>query len=152
MKRFSPLKIQARLKCDYPLLTFEQLVSTNGIGKGKTGRIPLRDYIEWRNFPNIMKRENFFTQRKQMSTGSIDPLLYDSILNYDPVFSECLAKWLLVNYKLNDYPYYDLNIVNIYTDLPQGIQICKSLMTYLKSTSVSYTHLDVYKRQQNMLP
>ncbi|CAI1533909.1 hypothetical protein SEUBUCD646_0K00680 [Saccharomyces eubayanus] len=152
MKRFFPLKIQTRLKCDYPLLTFEQLVSTNGIGKGQTGRISLRDYVEWQNFPNIMKRENFFTQRKQASTGSIDPILFDNIINYDPVFSECLAKWLLVNYKLNDYPYYDLNIVNIYTDLPQGIQICKSLMTYLKSTlsenmfqRIKYFMMPLYK-------
>ncbi|CAI4044495.1 type II protein arginine methyltransferase SKDI_11G0590 [Saccharomyces kudriavzevii IFO 1802] len=153
MIRFFPLRIQTRLKSDYPLLTFEQLVSTNGIRKGQTCRISLRDYLEWQNFPNIMKRENFFTQRKSVSTVSQeDPFLFDNLLDYDPLFSRCLAKWLLVNYKLNDYPYYDLNIVNIYTDLPQGIQLCKSLMTYLKSTlsnnmfqKIKYFMIPLYK-------
>ncbi|EJS42985.1 YKL162C [Saccharomyces arboricola H-6] len=135
MKRFFLLRMQARQKSDYPLRTFEQLVSTNGIRKGQTGRTPLRDYIEWQNFPNIMKRENFFTQRKRMSLESKeDTFIFDNILDHGPTFSKCLAKWLLVNYKLNDYPYYDLNVVNIYTDLPQAIQLCRSLMTYLKST------------------
>ncbi|GAX70600.1 hypothetical protein SCKG_3701 [Saccharomyces cerevisiae] len=135
MKRLHPLRIQVRLKSDYPLFTFEQLLSTNGIRRGQTARISLKDYIEWQNFPNIMKRENFFTQRKPVTTtAKEEPFSFDNILDCEPQFSKCLAKWLLVNYKLNDYPYYDLNIVNIYTDLPQAIQICKNLMSYLKST------------------
>ena len=153
MKRFHPLRIQVRLKSDYPLLTFEQLLSTNGIKRGQTARISLRDYIEWQNFPNIMKRENFFTQKKPVSiTTKGDPFSFDNILDCDPLFSKCLAKWLLVNYKLNDYPYYDLNIVNIYTDLPQAIQICKNLMSYLKSTlsdnmfqKIKYFMIPLYK-------
>ncbi|CAI4034613.1 hypothetical protein SMKI_11G0590 [Saccharomyces mikatae IFO 1815] len=153
MKKFFPIRIQVRLKSDYPLLSFEQLVSTNGIKQGQVGRISLRDYIEWQNFPYIMKRENFFTQKNPVSMGTkSDPLLFDNILDCDPLFSKCLAKWLLVNYKLNDYPYYDLNVVHIYTNLPQGIQICKNLMTYLKSTlsdnmfqKIKYFMVPLYK-------
>ena len=116
MKKFFPIRIQVRLKSDYPLLSFEQLVSTNGIKQGQVGRISLRDYIEWQNFPYIMKRENFFTQKNPVSMGTkSDPLLFDNILDCDPLFSKCLAKWLLVNYKLNDYPYYDLNVCLLYT-------------------------------------
>ncbi|CAI4599390.1 ASN_collapsed_G0032250.mRNA.1.CDS.1 [Saccharomyces cerevisiae] len=153
MKRLHPLRIQVRLKSDYPLFTFEQLLSTNGIRRGQTARISLKDYIEWQNFPNIMKRENFFTQRKPVTTtAKEEPFSFDNILDCEPQFSKCLAKWLLVNYKLNDYPYYDLNIVNIYTDLPQAIQICKNLMSYLKSTlsdnmfqKIKYFMVPLYK-------
>lgn len=52
---------------------------------------------------------------------------------YDPIVTQCIAKWLLVDYKLNAYPYYDLNIVNVFTDLRQAVKIAKGMMTYFQS-------------------
>ncbi|CCD26247.1 type II protein arginine methyltransferase NDAI_0H00730 [Naumovozyma dairenensis CBS 421] len=87
--------------------------------------LSFRDYMEWKNAPRVMQKGTFFDTTITSQNNS-----KESLLNYDPLFSHCLAKWLWVQYKLNDYPYYDLNILNIYTNLPQDFEICKNIMTY----------------------
>ncbi|CCC69528.1 hypothetical protein NCAS_0C05380 [Naumovozyma castellii] len=111
-----------------PLLSIEELRKSKSLPLTKgTFTLPMRDYIEWENIPKIMKRETFFTNKNTLKQSM------DSFQQYDPILTQCLAKWLLVNYKLNDYPYFDLNIVNVCTDLKQGIQICKTIMQYYKA-------------------
>lgn len=118
---------------DYPLVQFEQLRIDHGVKLGDTATIPLRDYREWNRLPSIIRREKFFNTKMEFIGGSqSNNINFENILQYDPVLVNCLARWLLVNYKLNYYPYYDLNICSIYTDLPQSIQVAKKMMQYFK--------------------
>ena len=53
-------------------------------------------------------------------------------MDYDPILTQCIANWLWTSYKINDHPYFDLHIVNIFSDLSQAIHLCKSIMEYYK--------------------
>lgn len=119
-----------RFKATYPLIEIEQLRNGKSFNVGETGTLALRDYFEWRALPSIMRHETFFTQRNKLLdqvTNSTERLSL-----YDPILTHCIAKWLLVDYKLNSYPYSDLNIINIYTNLPQSLRIAKSMMSYFQ--------------------
>lgn len=130
MKRFVASKPQLRFKATYPLIQIDQLRSKKKFDIGETATIPIRDYYEWMSLPYIMKHETFFTRREKFVGNSIGPL--ENLLLYDPILTHCIAKWLLVDYKLNSYPYNDLNIISVFTDLPQALQIAKSMMTYFQ--------------------
>ncbi|GCF01286.1 hypothetical protein ZYGM_000335 [Zygosaccharomyces mellis] len=127
MNRFLLKKPQVRFQSKYPLVQIEELKS-HTLRPGQTATIPLRDYYEWNTMPNLLKHEKFFTRRNAFTVQNIEELLF-----YDPIVTQCIAKWLLVDYKLNAYPYYDLNIVNVFTDLRQAVKIAKSMMTYFQS-------------------
>lgn len=95
-----------------------------------TSSIPFRDRIELHNRKYIMKRHNFFSKHDSRYNGNIQ----ENLLTYDPILTQCIARWLWLNYKITDYPYYDLNILNIFTDLPQSIYFMKQIMKYYHET------------------
>lgn len=122
---------QVRHNGTYPIIGIDELRLKKQSDIIKNASIPLRDYHEWRKIANLMKYETFFTRRGKSwgtSVGSQNDLSL-----YDPIVTHCIAKWLLVDYKLNSYPYHDLNIVNVYTDLRQSLRIAKTMMTYFKT-------------------
>ncbi|CDF90741.1 ZYBA0S08-01904g1_1 [Zygosaccharomyces bailii CLIB 213] len=118
---------QVRFKSNYPLVQIEEL-RTHTLRSGETATIPMRDYYEWETMPDIMKRERFFTARNPSLASTMEDLVL-----YDPIVTHCIANWLLVDYKLNAYPYYDLNIVNVFTDVQQAVRIVQSMMSYFQS-------------------
>lgn len=76
---------------------------------------------------------------------------------YDPILTHSIARWLLVDCKLNYYPYSDLNIMNIYTDLPQSLRIAESMMSYLKRVlsknlfeRIRYTMVPLHSHRQKI--
>ncbi|KAL3229663.1 hypothetical protein RNJ44_01799 [Nakaseomyces bracarensis] len=107
----------------------------------RTRTVPLRDFLEWINLPNVVKKENFFidyhTTLKHGLLSShfrtLSQVFDNSLAEYEPELSQCLAKSLLVDYKLNEYPYYDLTVLNIFTNADQASKILGSVMEYLKS-------------------
>lgn len=128
MNRLFLRRPQVRFQSSYPLVQIEELRS-HTLRPGQTATIPLRDYYEWTTMPDLMKHERFFTKRNPVSGHAIEDLQF-----YDPIVTQSIAKWLLVNYKLNAYPYYDLNIVNVFTDLRQAVRISKGMMNYFQSS------------------
>ncbi|SMN22275.1 similar to Saccharomyces cerevisiae YKL162C Putative protein of unknown function [Maudiozyma saulgeensis] len=93
-----------------------------------TDSMAFRDRIELHNRKYIMKRHNFFSKQDSISNGHGIP--HENLLTYDPILTQCIARWLWLNYKITDYPYYDLNIFNIFTNLPQSIYFMKQIMQY----------------------
>mgnify|MGYP003362363355 FL=1 len=109
------------------------------------GTVPLRDFIELQNRSNIIRRHDFFSQRgKTQSYGG--SRVRESLLDYDPILTQCIARWLWLNYKITDYPYYDLNIFNVFTDLPQSIYFMRKIMQYFQKVlpSESFTRINYY--------
>lgn len=131
MRRLAGVALQVRFKATYPLIQIEQLRKGNGINVGESGSMALRDYYEWLNLPSIMKHETFFTKRGELGDVADST---ERLTLYDPILTRSIARWLLVDYKLNCYPYSDLNIINVYTDLPQSLKIAESMMGYFKQT------------------
>lgn len=144
-----------RFKSTYPLIQIEQLRKGHGVDVGECGTLALRDYYEWLNLPTIMRHETFFTNRMKLFNGSNSTA--ESLTLYDPVLTHSIARWLLVDYKLNHYPYNDLNIINIYTDLPQSLKIAESMMRYFRQVlsksmfeKIRYTLLPLYSHHQKL--
>lgn len=57
----------------------------------------------------------------------------EGIINFESLFSEAMAKWLWTTYTLNDYPYFDLNIVTIFTNLPKALDTCSHTMKFFEN-------------------
>ncbi|CDO94960.1 unnamed protein product [Kluyveromyces dobzhanskii CBS 2104] len=97
----------------------------------------LRDFIEWNNLTNS-QRNNFFAKKSSSRINEVTKL--------QPLLSHCMARWLHVEYKLNYYPYYDLNVVCLYTDLNAGIENAEHVVNYFKRyvTSGVYNRLNYY--------
>lgn len=88
----------------------------------------LRDYLAWVNLP--VARSNFFITydyrlRHQRQQNALTADLLRSV-------ATCLAKYLLVDYKLNEYPYYDLTVVNVFSNYKQSMEILSAAMRYLE--------------------
>ena len=88
----------------------------------------LRDYLAWVNLP--VARSNFFITydyrlRHQRQQNALTADLLRSV-------ATCLAKYLLVDYKLNEYPYYDLTVVNVFSNYRQSMEILSAAMRYLE--------------------
>ncbi|QLQ82023.1 hypothetical protein HG537_0G02770 [Torulaspora globosa] len=155
MRRFPGLAGQIRFKSTYPLIQIEQLRKGNGIDVGENGSLALRDYYEWLNLPSMMKHESFFTERGELLNDVADRT--ERLTMYDPILTRSIARWLLVDYKLNYYPYSDLNIINVYTDLPQSLRIAESMMGYFKRIlssnmfeRIRYTMVPLYSHRQRL--
>ncbi|QLL34904.1 hypothetical protein HG536_0H02790 [Torulaspora globosa] len=155
MRRFPGVVAQVRFKGSYPLIPIEQLRKGNGIHVGESGTLALRDYYEWLNLPSIMKHETFFTKRGELLSDLPDNT--ERLTLYDPILTRSIARWLLVDYKLNHYPYSDLNIINIYTDLPQSLRIAESMMGYFKQAlssnmfeRIRYTMVPLHSHRQKL--
>lgn len=86
--------------------------------------MPLREYIKAFTKSNIMIRDKFFTSHRMQFPQM------ESLNDYNPFFVQCMAKWLWVNYKMNDFPYFDLNIINVFSDFPSCLNICEQTMKY----------------------
>lgn len=130
MRRLLVGSVRTRFKSTYPLIEVEQLRRGKGFDVGETGTLPLRDYYEWLGLPSIMRHETFFTHRSNLLSQTVNSS--ERLSLYDPILTHCIAKWLLVDYKLNSYPYSDLNIINVYTNLPQSLKIARTMMTYFQ--------------------
>lgn len=144
-----------RFKATYPLIEIEQLRRGKSFNVGETGTLALRDYYEWLGLPSIMRHETFFTQRSRLLSQSVESA--DRLSLFDPILTHCIAKWLLVDYKLNSYPYSDLNIINIYTNLPQSLRIAKSMMLYFRETlsqdmfgRIKYIMVPLHRHRQKL--
>lgn len=117
----------------FPLLQRPRILRSSLNFKLQTSRwkhtdaIPFRDFIEQHNRKYVMKRQNFFSGHNQMY--QFNPL-HENLIDYDPILTQCIARWLWLNYKITDYPYHDLNILNIFTDLPQAIYFMRRIMQY----------------------
>lgn len=121
----------SKLSKSLPLLETVELLQK---GLPKTAfKAPLRDFIEWDNINNA-QRYNFFSKKSTKVVNEVSTL--------EPLLSHCMARWLHVQYKLNYYPYYDLNVVCVYTDLNSGIQLAESVVNYFKKLASG----DVYDR------
>ncbi|KAL2709384.1 Protein arginine methyltransferase NDUFAF7 [Kluyveromyces marxianus] len=114
-----------------PLLETAELLRS-GLPKTRFG-VSLRDFIEWNNMMNA-RSYNFFAKRPTRQRNEVGRL--------QPLLSHCMARWLHVEYKLNYYPYYDLNVVSIYTDLHEAIENAEQTVNYFKNCSND----DVYGR------
>lgn len=108
----------------------------------KVRSVPLRDFLEWINLPNVIKKnENFFidyhtTLKKDILSPhfrTLNSVFDNSLTEYHPDLAQSLAKSLLVDYKLNEYPYYDLTVLNIFTNSEQAMKILGEMMDYLNS-------------------
>ncbi|QLG74033.1 hypothetical protein HG535_0F05450 [Zygotorulaspora mrakii] len=134
LQRYLFQRIAVRNKSTHPVkIGIEELRFKKKTQAITNGSIALRDYYEWHKLSDIMVSETFFTHRGKCGGLGRSPSSQNDLLLYDPIMTHCIAKWLLVNYKLNSYPYHDLNIVNIYADLRQSLQIAKTMMTYFKA-------------------
>ncbi|CAG98511.1 type II protein arginine methyltransferase [Kluyveromyces lactis] len=122
-------------KASLPLLEITELLQ-KGLPK-EPFNATLRDFIEWNNLTNL-RSHNFFTKKSAAQINEVNRL--------QPVLSHCFARWLHVEYKLNYYPYYDLNVVCLYTDLNAGIENAKHVVNYFKKfvTDDVYDRLNYY--------
>lgn len=117
---FKPYMIYRPLKkCSFSQLKRLTIEDLNNSERRTNGIIPIREYIKWLNKPQVMVRDNFFNKRS----------VEESITDYEPHFTTSMAKWLWTTYTLNDYPYFDLNIVTVFTNLKQCLQMCQHTMT-----------------------
>lgn len=117
----------------FSLLSIENL-KANGFPKDEARTISYRDYIEWINLPYTLHREKFFTAKINDFYTINHSQKFENILDYEPLLTACLARALLIDYQLNHYPYYDLNIIHLYSDLPQTIEICRNIMRHWKKS------------------
>lgn len=109
------------------------------------GVVPLRDLIELQNRPSIIRRHDFFSQHgRTQSYGKSHT--EERLLDYDPILTQCIARWLWLHYKITDYPYYDLNIFNVFTDLPQSVYFMRKIMQYFHQVlpAESFTRINYY--------
>lgn len=155
MRLFPGVLTHVRFKGTYPLIQIEQLRKGNGVGTGESCTLALRDYYEWLSLPNIMRHETFFTNRGKLLNGPLNNT--ERLTLYDPILTHSIARWLLVDYKLNHYPYSDLNIISIYTDLPQSLKIADSMMSYFRRVladnmfeRIRYTMVPLYSHRQKL--
>ncbi|SCU85426.1 LAFA_0D15588g1_1 [Lachancea sp. 'fantastica'] len=123
--RWVAKRVMAHRYHTLPLLDTNQLVLK---GMPFEGTIPSRDYMEYITVRQQTGR-NFFSPRKRMQ-GHVLP----SVSPFDNVLAHCMARWLLVDYKLNAYPYFDLNILTVYTDLPQSLRFSRMILNYYEQT------------------
>lgn len=84
--------------------------------------------------PPITTTTTTSSNKPQSDTAMIpqDNTQFENLMNYDPILTQCIANWLWTNYKINDHPYFDLHIVNLFSDLPQAVHFCKSIMEYYR--------------------
>lgn len=92
-------------------------------------KLPLRDYYELQNFDSLTNNNNNFFTKKY---GNSNYRHWENLKAYNPILINSIARWIMVDYKLNFYPYYDLNIVTVYTDLNRSIGLIKHLMGYYR--------------------
>ncbi|SCV06155.1 LANO_0H23310g1_1 [Lachancea nothofagi CBS 11611] len=116
-----------------PLLDTNELVLK---GIPTEGTVAGRDYMEWASIRELGNR-NFFAPRSRAQRQ-----LLPSISQYEEILAHCMARWLLVDYKLNSFPYFDLNIVTVYTDLHQSLRMSRSILNYYAKTVPE----DLYQR------
>ncbi|SCU85573.1 LAME_0D01882g1_1 [Lachancea meyersii CBS 8951] len=108
-----------------PLLDTNELVLK---GVPYEGTAAGRDYMEWVSIRQ-QARNKFFSPRERIEGRALP-----SISLYDDILAHCMARWLLVDYKLNAYPYFDLNIMTVYTDLHQSLRFSRLMLNYFEQT------------------
>lgn len=140
-------------KCKFSQLKRLTVEDLNDLERRSNGIIPMRDYMKWINKPQMMVRDTFFnSQRSHLGSRQ-----NDSIMDFEPIFTEAQAKWLWTTYTLNDYPYFDLNIVTVFTNLPQCLKICKAIMSFFQRTlsweqfnRINYFMVPLYQMKGNV--
>ncbi|CCK69724.1 type II protein arginine methyltransferase KNAG_0C06290 [Huiozyma naganishii CBS 8797] len=103
-------------------------------GQRSSSEVIFREYVEKLNKPRVMVRNRTFEPRYTHREWKV-------LRPYEQVIGSCLAKWLWVNYQINDFPYYDLNIVQVFTDLRACTSMCKSIMTFFEK-KLSKNHFE----------
>ncbi|SCU77746.1 LADA_0A02014g1_1 [Lachancea dasiensis] len=118
----------------FALLDTNELISRGIPVEG--GTVPSRDFLEWISIEKIGS-QNFFAPRNLTQQH-----LMPSLSQFEQILAHCMARWLAVDYKLNSYPYFDLNILTVYTDLHQSLRLSRSILNYFKHTTPD----DLYQR------
>ncbi|AET40230.1 type II protein arginine methyltransferase Ecym_5485 [Eremothecium cymbalariae DBVPG len=140
LRRFG---IQARLP---PLLNTKQLLEVSSL---TSFTVCYRDLMEWNNV-KIAHRGKFFNPHMQ------DPLTrLHSIHRFESLVSHSLARWMHVDYKLNSYPYHDLNIMIIYMDINQALRSGEMLVDYLDQVDLQLTgrvHCNLMQLYESIQP
>ncbi|CCF59459.1 hypothetical protein KAFR_0H00500 [Kazachstania africana CBS 2517] len=93
-------------------------------------KVPLRSHIQSVNAKSIIKiNENQFNK-----VSLYDYHFFEELLPLEPVISYSLSKWLWFNYQLKHFPSFDLNIINVFTDLSQSVEMIHSIMKHFYTT------------------
>ncbi|SCU92956.1 LAMI_0E12706g1_1 [Lachancea mirantina] len=122
-------KLILRRKHTFPLWTTHDLLRSGLPARGSEATIPYRDFIEWVGIEN-QKSQNFFASQMSLRARHSLP----TTAPFQQLLSHCIARWLLVDYKLNYYPYYNLNVVLLHTDFHRSLSIARTLLEYFRST------------------
>lgn len=109
--------------------------------------------MKWLNKPQIMVRDDFFSHKPRVRDNQ------EKITDFEPYFSHAMAKWLWTTYTLNDYPYFDLNIVTVFTNLRQCLDICSNTMKFFENVlneeqfnRINYFMVPLYKMDRDISP
>lgn len=98
----------------------------SSLAKRSGGTVSVRQYLEFLNKPSIvMQNDVFFNTTQYNQINGNYCLVKDS-----PDFIYSMAKWLWVDYKLNNYPFFDLNVLQIFTNLDSSLDTVKEIMKF----------------------
>lgn len=116
-------------------LTKDDLFS---LSNRSNGVISARQYMEFINKPSIIMQNDIFFNAKRYNQYSTHSLVEES-----PAFIHAMAKWLWVDYKLNNYPFFDLNILQVFTNLNNCLSVVKETMKFwqLKLTGEQFDRI-----------
>lgn len=138
-------------KCSFSQLKRLTEADLDDSRRRANGMIPVRDYMKWLNKPQVMVRYDFFNRKRRATDGC------EKVTDFEPLFSHAMAKWLWTTYKLNDYPYFDLNIVTVFTNLPQCLDICQNTMKFFQEVltedqfnRINYFMVPLYKLDRDI--
>ncbi|CCE62177.1 hypothetical protein TPHA_0C00200 [Tetrapisispora phaffii CBS 4417] len=104
--------------------------------------IPLRDHYESLNAKNLKSNLNFYSYDPKKvkydsnfftnQYGNENLHLFENLNSFNPTLINAIARYFIINYKLNYYPYYDLNLINVYTDLEQSLHLITNLIEFYR--------------------
>ncbi|AAS54792.2 AGR302Cp [Eremothecium gossypii ATCC 10895] len=106
-----------------PQLTTKELLAQ---GRVPSFSVTYRDFMEWNNI-QVARHGRFFEKRNAASLSQLH-----SLGRAEPLLCHALARWMHVDYKLNSYPYYDLNVLLVYTDWDQAQRVAGALVAFLE--------------------
>ncbi|AGO11980.1 AaceriAGR302Cp [[Ashbya] aceris (nom. inval.)] len=106
-----------------PRLATKELLAQGGL---PSFSVTYRDFMEWNNI-QVARHGRFFEKRNAASLSQLH-----SMGRAEPLLCHALARWMHVDYKLNSYPYFDLNVLLVYTDWDQAQRVAGVLVSFLE--------------------
>ncbi|AMD19147.1 HBR246Cp [Eremothecium sinecaudum] len=120
------LRMSFRCSHSYPLMTTQQLLEFKDASLFSS---TYRDFMEWNNL-KILQRGKFFDANLQKYS-----LEWENTQKYEPLIAHSLARCMLVDHKLNSFPYFDFNIIIVYTELEKAHRLAKLLLDYVEQVN-----------------